>query len=492
MGALFPMNEKENPSMIASTSRSLRAFQLAALLVGLLALAACREQQPHEEVADDGLTQAQRDEIARLEGLGYLGHGGEYDPQAVGVTVWDEELAQPGLNFYLPGHEPMGILMDMAGNELYTWRYALLDAFPDEDISPDQFTLNRKFQSWRRAHLFPNGDVLIIFEGIGLAKIDRHSNLIWTRRNKAHHDLQVMNDGTIYTLTREAGLFPDIHPTQPVLLDYISHLDAEGRELQRVSIYHALEDSEYAHFLELGGLRGAELEEFLEELENMNIDPDKFLKSMEDHPGTGGDIFHTNTLEILSGDDNADAPFLAKGNALISIRQKHVLAIIDLENARAVWGLIGPWRAQHQPTMMTNGHMLLFDNRSLERREEALGASRILEIDPVSGDVVWEFRGTADDPLHSLVLGSVEELPNGNILISDSRGGRALEVSKEHGVVWEFRTPYRFGEDGQRSASVNELLRYPLDYAQWLDENATSPEDAPTTPSARPSNAESD
>lgn len=387
----------------------------------------------------DELSEAQRAEIKKLEQLGYLGHGGTFDDEAIGVTYWQPELTDDGLNFYLPGHEPMGVLMNMEGEELYTWHYGILDAFPDFPLEPEQREPNRKFQSWRRAHLFPNGDVMIIFEGVGLVKIDRHSNQIWARRNHAHHDLDVMEDGTIFVLTREAGLFPEINPEEPILHDSISKLDSEGHEIESISVYEAIARSEFSDTLDVGP--------------------------------TQGDITHTNTLQVLTGDYEVTPPFLKKGNILISIREKHLLAVIDFEEGKAVWAMTGPWKAQHEPTVTRSGRMVVFDNMGRVGKfgEMIENSSRILEFDPVSGEITWRFEGSEASPFASNVLGTVSELPNGNYLVAESRGGRALEISKKHGVVWEFRVPYRFGNDGELSASINEMIRLPEDFPQWLD-----------------------
>ncbi|MBW2291325.1 MAG: hypothetical protein JRG94_03340 [Deltaproteobacteria bacterium] len=45
--------------------------------------------------------------------------------------------------------------------------------------------------------------MLAIYEGMGLVKLDKDSNVIWSSDLKAHHDLEVQNDGDIYVLTRK-------------------------------------------------------------------------------------------------------------------------------------------------------------------------------------------------------------------------------------------------------------------------------------------------
>jgi hypothetical protein len=158
-----------------------------------------------------------------------------------GVTRYDPQRAWSGLNFYTSGHAPGAILADMNGRQLHSWRYSFETAFPDSDLpAPD-----RSKQFWRRAYLFANGDVLAIFDGRGIIKLDKDSKLLWSALIGAHHDLHVMPSGEIYVLTREARMIPRIRESRPVLEDFISVLDANGKETKRVSLLECVENSEF-------------------------------------------------------------------------------------------------------------------------------------------------------------------------------------------------------------------------------------------------------
>ena len=60
--------------------------------------------------------------FAKLIALGYL-QG--YNPAShlKGVTVNKEDRVYNGLNFYLSGHAPEALLIDMNGNVLHRWHY---------------------------------------------------------------------------------------------------------------------------------------------------------------------------------------------------------------------------------------------------------------------------------------------------------------------------------------------------------------------------------
>ena len=60
----------------------------------------------------------------------------------------------------------------------------------------------------------------------------------------------------------------------------------------------------------------------------------------------------------------------------------------------------GPWLAQHDPDILANGNILLFDNLGnfLEAdgsdAEAGGGRSRVLEFDPSTMAIAWQYAGT--------------------------------------------------------------------------------------------------
>jgi hypothetical protein len=162
-------------------------------------------------------------------------------------------------------------------------------------------------------------------------------------------------------------------------------------------------------------------------------------------------------------------PAFKAGNVLISIRTLDLLAIVDLEKKKAVWTLEGSWRRQHQSTVLANGNMLLFDNRGTR------GESRVIEFDPVSGQEVWMYKGTAEKPFFSKTCGSSQRLPNGNTLITESDNGTAFEVTPDKTIAWEFVNPHRAGDNDEFIATLFEVVRlapdFPLD---WLPQQEAS------------------
>lgn len=361
---------------------------------------------------------ARQEETDRLEAIGYL--TGSREPGGrTGVTIHHPALAGKGYNLYTSGHGPEAVLMDMAGRELHRWRLPCDRVWPpDPDVRADP-----DLAYWRNARLLPNGDLLAIFEGRGLIKLDKDSNLIWASRCGAHHDLDLLANGDILVLTREARINPLISGDKPILEDFITTLDGSGRKKRRVSLLSCF-------------ARAPQYEEIWRASENST-----------------GDIFHTNTLLVLR-DLPAGVPAAFRtGRVLTSMRMLHAVAVVDLEEEKVVWARTGSFRAQHDPRLLANGNLLLFDNLGRPNR------SRVLEFDLLQWRPAWSYVGTPERPFFSETCGSSQRLDNSNTLITESDGGRAFEVTPGGEIVWEFRNPHRAGNRGQFIASLFSVSR---------------------------------
>lgn len=373
-------------------------------------------------VAEPELTAEQRRRIRQLESLGYAS-GSRAARADVSVTRNDPRAA-PGLNFMTSGHGPEAILFDRDGAVLHTWRLPFRAAFPDLDVPPDA----KGAEHWRRARPLPDGSLLVILEGLGLMKLDRDSNLLWARANGAHHDLEPLPGGDILTLTREGRVIPEIDPAEPVLEDFVVRLDADGIEKGRTSL----------------------LEAFLRS--------PAYRPLWERRPVLTGDVFHTNSIEMLDGRIAVRAPAFAAGRVLVSILKLDCVAVVDLEATQVVWALQGDFKQQHDATIRPDGLLMLFDN--IHRP----GVSAVHVIDPADAAAVGLFRGTEADPFFSRTCGTSQFLPGGGLLITESDNGRAFELAADGAVVWEFHNPHRAGPDDAYVATLFEVLRLPADF----------------------------
>jgi hypothetical protein len=141
------------------------------------------------------------------------------------------------------------------------------------------------------------------------------------------------------------------------------------------------------------------------------------------------------------------------GQLLISLRHLDTIAVLDPDSAKVVWAARGPWQAQHDPTFLDNGHLLLFDNSGSPR------GSRVLEYDPYTQAFPWSYPGENGTPFLSRIRGMSQRMPNGNTLIVNSDAGEVFEVTLAKEVVWSCSCG---------RVELNRARRYTADQLRFL------------------------
>ena len=377
-------------------------------------------------------------DLEALEAIGYLG-GTTTVPDQIGVTHYDAARAMDGYNLYVSGHAPEAYLADMNGAILHTWRYDASDHYP---IKPSR-------NYWRRVHLAENGDLYAVCDPHGILKLDKNSKLLWASdgADNTHHDLFVAPEGTVYTLGKDIRIQPQFHPTITLIDDTIVTLDPEGKTLTRVPMLGAFAASPWGDAMQ-----------------------EKVRSRLASKTDSHAESFHTNTIEVFDGSLATISPLLKKGNILCCSPFQSTVWIVDGDTGAVVWSWSHPWRQIHQPTFLPNGNWLLFHN-SARKDEAGEWCSAVLEYDFPDCDLVWSYDGQEGRPETEFYSGTsslAERLPNGNTLITVSEPGRAIEVTPDKKVVWEFHNPKRAGEDNELIATLFQIERVPKDYCAWL------------------------
>ena len=191
------------------------------------------------------LTSDQEVTMARLESLGCLRGVKRATDLQEGVTAYDSERAFSAPNLVVSAHTPEAFIMNMRGSTIHRWSYDFWTAFPESDTPRNIDGVGW----WRRARVLDNGDLLAIFEGHGLIRIDKNSELVWAFPGRAHHDLDLFDNGSIGVLTRKIGVIPRINETEPVAEDFVTVLDTDGTLVAEYSLLEALENSKCSPLL---------------------------------------------------------------------------------------------------------------------------------------------------------------------------------------------------------------------------------------------------
>ncbi len=352
------------------------------------------------------------DSTDALKSLGYVAWvPAEDNIEKRGVIQYERTLAFEGFNLYNSWALPEVYLIDMQGNVVHKWATSV-----------------KGIDNLRHhAEIRENGDLLVVAGDQMLMKLDWNSNIKWKTRMRAHHDFCVGRNGEIYAIGRDDRLVFRRGVPVPILDDYVAVISPDGTILKKISVYELVKEH-------ISLQRLIEIYRWILSYENMKkIFKLKAERGYSCKSDSGFDILHTNSIKIMDRDIEG---FCKKGDWLISIRELDFIGILDVGKKEFVWQWNeGELDRQHYPTLLENGNVLVFDN-GVHRN-----FSRVIELDPLSKKVVWEYKAEPREDFFAPWMGSCQRLPNGNTLITESTKGRVFEVTREGEVVWDFYNP---------------------------------------------------
>ncbi|MGD9123563.1 MAG: aryl-sulfate sulfotransferase [Desulfarculaceae bacterium] len=226
----------------------------------------------------------------------------------------------------------------------------------------------------------------------------------------------------------------------------------------------------------------------------------------------GGDWMHVNSMSALGPNkwfDAGDARF-HPDNIIWSARETNIIAITDKKTGKVVWNIgpgyndspalkklgwiIGKHHAHLIPRGLPGeGNLLVFDNGGWAgfgapnpgaptgAKNALRDYSRVLEIDPTTLEIIWQYtpveaglRMPFDaNRFYSPIVSSAQRLPNGNTLITEGTGGRLIEVTQNHRIVWEYISPH-FGKSAHYNL-IYRAYRLPYEWAPRLDQPKETP-----------------
>jgi hypothetical protein len=385
------------------------------------------------------------------------------------------------------------VLIDMNGNVVNRWKG--LDGFPNKMLPGGHIMGSTGVRNFKYGYQDMVDLVEADWEGNIVWKFDKYE-LVKDPRQKPrwmarqHHDFQRegnpvgyyipgMEDksyGKTLILCHKNLKKPEISE-KPLVDDTIIEVDEDGK----ITWEWICSD----HFEEMG----------------FNA---RSKKTIAHHPGMKpagggmGDWMHMNSMSTLGPNrfyDTGDKRF-HPDNIIWDGRQTNITTIIDRKTGKIVWQLgpyftaskalrkIGQIIGQHHAHLIPRGlpgegNILIFDNGGAAgygapnpgapegidnaRRD----FSRVLEFDPVTLDIKWQYPapppGPGGNKLYSSFVSSAQRLPNGNTLVTEGNGGRIIEVTPEREIVWEYISPYT-----HRMLKINLIYRayrYPYEWA---------------------------
>lgn len=418
-----------------------------------------------------------------------------------GTTLFNPEKCWTGYTIYI-ARETGPALIDMNGQVVRMWKG--VHGFPVKMLPGGQIMGSLGVRNPKYGFMDQTDVVQIDWDGNIVWKFDEYEYIedpgqegMWMARQ--HHDYQREGNPVGYYVP---GMDPAVNSGSTLILGHKNLFNHEISDKPLVDdvIYEVSWDGDITwewvcsdHFGEMA---------FSESAKNgLFRNP-----TMVVGKGEVGDWMHINSMSTLGPNrffDSGDTRF-HPDNIIWDGRQTNIIAITDKKTGKIVWQ-VGPdydrsaalkelgWIiGQHHAHMIPRGlpgegNILVFDNGGfagygnpnpgapIGHNNALRDYSRILEFDPITLKIVWQYTYMEAGYLpkmnntrfYSPLISSAQRLPNGNTLITEGSGGRIIEVTRKHELVWEYISPY-YGMDG-RSNHVYRAYRVPYEWVPQLN-----------------------
>ncbi len=318
-----------------------------------------------------------------------------------GVTAYDKDLACPGYVLFAPLYGHHTYLMNLDGMIVHQWEHEHVPGMYSRLSREGNLLYMSKVQdeTW---DIFP---IWALFKGGVLQELDWEGNILWEHRDPfQHHDARrTASGGYIYPSLEQVP--PDLAAKvqggldmddDPMWADVIVEIDRDGNTVWE---WHAIE--------------------------HMDPATDKIAPNVQRWEWT-----HGNTVVPLENDQ-----------VLVSFRNTSTVGIIDKASGNFTWKIGDDILAgQHDPSLLPNGNILIYDNGTY-RTDDWLIYSRVVEINPKTNEIEWEYRDAPYWDFFSATVSGAQRLPNGNTLITEGVTGRLFQVTPDGKIVWEYVNP---------------------------------------------------
>ena len=328
-----------------------------------------------------------------------------------GLTGHDRARAEQGYVLFTPmgdmrkiGKVNKSYLIDMEGAVIHEWAHDT-DIGLYGSLTPEgNLFMGAKMRddTWNRFGIWP------AFKGGELREVTPSGEIIWRYRDSwHHHDQRKMPHG--------GALYLSLEQVPPELADQVvgGHPAPGGPDM-------------YADVLVEVDRQGNRIWEW-RAIEH--LDP---VADFQEVSEIRWEWSHGNTIAPI-GDDRV----------LVSFRAIHTIGIIDKATGKWLWKYRDPMMGgQHDPQMLENGNILLFNNGTQRRQFGMLPNSTVIEINPKTNEIVWKYEDAPPFAFYSQQISGAQRLPGGNTLICEGVRGRIFQVTPQGETVWEYLNPH--------------------------------------------------
>lgn len=318
-------------------------------------------------------------------------------------------------------NELMAKIVDNQGKVIHQWAIDWFKLWPNPEHLNEKIRPKEKPGSHIQGIVFmPDGDLVFNFEHLGLMRLSFCGEVVWRLPYRTHHSVHLDESGNLWVggqIDHDEPLTELPNHNAPFIEPTVLEVSSAGRILTEISVFDLLIEN---------GLQGL------------------LYMSTTNNWGTSvsGDTLHLNDVESFpSTFKNGE---FERGDILISLRNINTILVFNKNTRKIKYINIGSFIRQHDPDFVDGNTISVFDNNNLSSPSTSSFAgetglsSRIVVLNVLENRTSVFFEGSKDNPFFTNIMGKHQWLPNGNALISESRSGRAFEITSEGDVVWEY------------------------------------------------------
>ena len=364
----------------------------------------------------------------------------EYKTQ---VPVYQQSAAYNGLSLITSAVKDRKLsarIINMKGEIIHEWDIDWFDLWSDATHISQSDAAYPKMRPGTMIHgavLLENGDLIFNFNHLGMVRLDPCGNVVWRLGYRTHHKIYLDENDILWVpgqINHDEPITDLPNYIPPFIEPTVVKVSLDGELLKEISLIDVLQQNDLEGLLNLSSI------------EQRLVD-------------VTGDTLHLNDVETFPGTLEEGA--FKAGDIMVSLRNINTVFVFREEDLVVTQISTGTWVRQHDPDFIDGDTISVFDNYNIAP-EEYGQQSRIIIKSFATGEHSIYFTGSERQPLYTDIVGNHQWLPNGNLLITESVKGRAIEIDPQGEIVWEYVNIIDEGIAG----IIDEVQRLPDFYTE--------------------------
>jgi len=368
--------------------------------------------------------------------------------EKISVNVYEKDSAYEGLNLVtsMASNNQLSVrVIDMEGERIHEWDIDWFNIWLNpKHLTEHEIPKSRPGTHIHGAVLMENGDLVFNFEHLGMVRLNICGDVVWRLPYRTHHSIYMDEHGSLWVSGQRNHdkSIPEFPNYKPPFIEYtIIEVSPKGEIIQEISVMDLLKEND------LNGLL------YMSTLHN-------------DSTEVTGDTLHLNDVETFPS--AMEEGIFEAGDIMISLRNINTILVFGQADKKLKFQSTGGFARQHDPDFIDGNTISVFDNNNIA--PELYGPqSRILILSAMQNSSHIFYSGSESHRFYTDIMGKHQWLPNGNLLITESRKGRAFEIDKNGEIVWEFLNVVESGIVGL----MEEVQRLPSRYVNLFNQERT-------------------